>query len=398
MPCEMPGIIPINSECCFVCYDPGRLPYAVPLAIVLHEYDGTIEEMNNEHERCCSRDKKCHASFHYGVGQNGSIYNWVDPDDTAWSFFGNSNCGICGWSVGQSQQPQDPNSYTINIAIATGVRSIVSTRRGPQNVYSDDQYDALVRLVGWLAETYDITVDQNNIWRHCDELYDFPSACPNNKTYSDFLEDIQACIDTEQICLPGICSQFCECKIEDGPPSFVLGADENCENCGRYKLDLCEMIADLPAGVFKNLYLVGVDEEDECIYMPVDMKCDPTQVISSALGLNENGVPGFYPVKEQLTHRDAATIDSLIPADDRIVRVNAENDNVVFTLSPPDDCDPQDFWIKRLDCNGTNSCIIDGNGALIDGVPQINLDAPTKWGQQGESVHLYWDGNNWSII
>lgn len=398
MPCEKPGITPLGDECCFNCYSTGRLPYGLPIAIVLHEYDGIIEDLASKVESCCDHNPGCHQSFHYGVGGSGEVLEWVDPGNTAWSFdTTDQDCSICNWILGKQQSPQDPNLYTINIAIPTGVSSIIYGKKGPKNLYTDKQYNSIVRLVGWLAETYGIVVNQNNIWRHCNELKDFPSLCPNEKTYSEFLEDVQDCIDSIPPDL-AICGPFCDSPIKDGSPTFVLGADESCENCGRYELNLCSLVANLPAGVLDTLYVIGTNADGECSYLPVNMECDPTQVISSALGLNSNGVLGLYPVKEQLTHRDISADDTLTPATDRIIRIDASQNNVVFTLIAPDDCDPTDYWIKRMDCDGSNTCVVNGGGAPIDGLDEIALDTPGPFGNFGEAIHVYWDGSQWTII
>lgn len=401
MPCEKPTITDSLEDCCFTCYTSGRSPYLAPLAIVLHEYDGHIEELNNEMEACCNLPQDCHASFHFGVGESGQTYKWVDLDDTAWSFDPirtDDKCGVCNWSFAATQGSQHPNLYTINIAVATGTGAIKSGRRWPNNVFDEKQYKALVQLIGWLAETYSITVNQNMIWRHCGELADFPDLC-GGCTYSDFLQDIQDCIDSQPICVPAFCSEFCDCNVVDGVPEFILGADDQCDECGRYRLDLCAMIQGLQAGVLETIYCIGVDDQGECVAMEVDPDCNTTETVCSAFGVNSNGVPGFYSVKEQLSDRTAALTDSLIPATDRVVRIDASTGNAVFTLTPPaDGCCPKDFWIKRTDCVSGNSVVINGGGNTIDGETEITLDTPGKWGAMGESCHVYWTGAEWLVI
>lgn len=223
MSCEKPVIAPITDECCFSCYTQGRGAYQAPVAIVLHEVDEHIEALNNRMENCCNDDPKCHASFHYGVGHDGRIINFVDIDNTAWAFDpvnSDQNCGICGWSIATGEGVNvDPNLYTINIAVSTGI-SAFSHHGRQANHYTDNQYDGIVRLVGWLAETYGIVVNQNTIWRHCDELDDFPS-CSCCDTYSQFLESVQDCIDTDvfENCLP-----FCDC-IDPAEPTTAMPCD-----------------------------------------------------------------------------------------------------------------------------------------------------------------------------
>lgn len=243
MPCEKPFISQIDEECCFDCFTEGRDGYNLPIAIVLHEVDEHIEALNNRMDSCCGDDPDCHTSFHYGVGQNGSIYNWVDPLNTAWAFDPvntDPSCGLCGWNLGtQEGTSVNPNYYTINIAVSTGVVGFTqrSLNQLSQNNYSEDQYNSLVRLVGWLADTFGIVVNQNNIWRHCDELDDFPGGCCSScNTYSDFLEDVQECIDYTESLLPGICSAICDSPLLEGNPTFIFGTDPACETCGRYQL------------------------------------------------------------------------------------------------------------------------------------------------------------------
>lgn len=257
MPCEKPGIAPIDDSCCFSCYTTGRVGYNGPIAIVLHEVDEYIEEINNRHENCCDDSfDSCHQSFHYGVGDDGRIFNWVDPADTAWSFdpvVSNADCGICGWTIATQEGPtKNPNLYTINIAVTTGIIGIRPDNQNQlsNNNYTTKQYEALVRLVGWLAETYNIAVNQNNIWRHCGELNDFPSGCCDNcGSYADFLQDVQDCLDFTMSLFPELCDALCDSPLVAGNPVFIFGADAACENCGRYQLgevmetNLCDILS-----------------------------------------------------------------------------------------------------------------------------------------------------------
>lgn len=402
--CDKPMFEMVSREKCpHNCFTEGRDTYMAPIAIVLHEVDMSIEELNNDVNSCRGdyEERSCHDSFHFGVGQGGEIRNWVEPDDTAWSFALNNastTCGTCGWTVAANEGAAvDPNLYTINIAVTSGF----ITGSGRDNNYSQDQYDALVRLVGWLAQTHSITVDQTMVWRHCNELDDFPDTCPEEPTWADFLNEVQACIDDTDGELPMyLCDQICDASVAVGAPAYIIGADAECLNCNRYAFDLCSMFTSLPQAceTMSTLYMVGIDDQAACSYMPIDMTCtDPTPACA-VLGVDANGCLGLRPAVDHLVDRTAGNGDSLLPDTDRVVLLDADQGSIIFTLvAPTSSCCQRDYWIKRMDCNGGNSVTINGGLDTIEGQVAITLDTPCVWGR-GEAIHLYWTGSEWIAI
>lgn len=454
MTCEKPGIIPIGEECCFSCYTTGRSGYpGGPIAIVLHEVDDHIEALNNRIENCCNDEPDCHSSFHYGVGDGGQIYNWVDPDNTAWAFDplnSNQNCGTCGWSIAtQEGTSVDPNTYTINIAISTGILAYAPSSRNmlAENNYTEQQYNSVVRLVGWLADTYGIIVNQNNIWRHCEELNDFPGGCCcqdvegcDCMTYSDFLVAVQDCQSAPGLGVSAaLCDELCDAPVTAGSPQYLLGADDTCSTCGRYDVadldvNICNLITNqVPAAETNAIpgetMLVGRDCESYllpsiceqidtlvapfipgepirvfhpqgeglCAVVEISTICDPQDFNVVSLGADKVGNLGVKRQRSSFQYREVSQDDIIVPSTDGVLGVDASSGDVNVTLDPPVGCEPNHFHIKRLDTSVNDVNILAG-ASTIDNVGSITLGPTGPFGMAGESVHLFWNGSAWLIL
>lgn len=408
MPCEKPGIASIDEGCCFSCFTVNRGAYNAPIAIVLHEVDEHIEALNNRMENCCYNDHNdCHMSFHYGIGVDGRILEFVIPDNTAWSFDPlntDQDCGTCGWSIAtQEGAGVDPNLYTVNVAISTGI--VAASHHGfHQNHYNEQQYNALVRLAGWLAETYGIAVNQNTIWRHCDELDDFPDFCPDGQTYSDFLTDIQACIDST----PGqsiLCDELEDfVDAGDATPSTCGNADGTLlvgQDCDVYSIPYIWRPCDLTPvalDIAETFLMIQTDPSGCCNVVTVPIPACDNNPIVSVIGLDVAGDLTWGPSASDgmMTSRITA-VGTVTNETDRLIYVDGTSGPVTVTLTDPTGWCHNQIRVKRIDTSGNAVSV--ASAALIDGVASILLATPGPFSAQaGEAVHLQWDGATWFII
>ena len=77
----------------------------VPIAIVYHIMEGTLLGTHS-----WLHNKNSGVSYHYGIGKDGEIFQWVDEDNAAW------HAGIvetCAWEL---YDGINPNYQTVGIA------------------------------------------------------------------------------------------------------------------------------------------------------------------------------------------------------------------------------------------------------------------------------------------
>ena len=256
-------MVPISKvESC--AFTPHRC-MAAPVAIVLWEYDGSIEQLDNE-MATAKNLPGCRRSFHYGVGVNGVVHQYVDPDDTALSFYpSDPNCGtgsgVSAWPLASVYPGVDPNCYTINIAVTTGALALDDCADHANNI-SQIEWDAAVQLVCNLSKLYSIAPDALHIWHPAGDLMapDFDHAA--------FIADVIACVNA---------------------PADVSGLDY-----------LCDQIASMSTGVVApGIMLVGADcklypasslgggggalNPIDCTGAPIDLTANPKLATCSDL-------------------------------------------------------------------------------------------------------------------
>jgi N-acetylmuramoyl-L-alanine amidase len=131
-------LIPIN-------FTKGRAGWK-PIAIVIHLMDGTLAGTDS-----WFRNPRAQASTHYGVGNDGTVYQWVEESDTAW---GNGRVQSPTWKLIESGV--NPNLTTISIE-HEGVSG---------HVWTPAQYAADVELVKAIAARHGIPLDADHIIVH----------------------------------------------------------------------------------------------------------------------------------------------------------------------------------------------------------------------------------------
>lgn len=219
----------------------GRCPPGTIQAIVLHEYKGTLEQLDAEMRTCDPNEPRCHASFHYGI-DNCNIHQYVLDANTAWSIQcpAVDDCGDpvtdpCGnpenlccvpptWPPAAGNPGVDPNCYTLNIAVAVG-SAAVGPCVGNTN-YSVQTIQCLANLICYLLFTYSIPNTVNTVWRHNDELEDLP--------YSLLADCIDECLTAPAPPISGLCRQIFDLPVAVPPVTATFPFYDPVSNtCGR---------------------------------------------------------------------------------------------------------------------------------------------------------------------
>lgn len=146
-------LIPIN-------FTKGRGGFK-PTAIVLHLMDGTLTGTD-----AWFRNPKAVASTHYGVGNKGEIYQWVEDENMAW---GNGRVFNPSW---KGIRKENPNLYTISIEH----EGKDEENNGKGHIWTEEQYAADVFLIKQLAARHNIPIDRDHIIIHS-EIYSKKPNC-----------------------------------------------------------------------------------------------------------------------------------------------------------------------------------------------------------------------------
>ena len=135
-------LIPVN-------FTKGRAGHK-PVAIVLHLMDGYLSGTDS-----WFRNPAAQASTHYGVGKDGTVYQWVEESDTAW---GNGRVLNPTWKL--IDPKVNPNLTTISIE-----------HEGFSGAdWTEAQYLADVELIMTIAGRNNIPLDADHIIIHS-EIY-----------------------------------------------------------------------------------------------------------------------------------------------------------------------------------------------------------------------------------
>lgn len=129
-----------------------------PIAIVMHIMQGTLAGTASHFN-----NPNVDASTHLGVGLKGEIHQYVDLKDGAW---GNGAMAKPDLSVPWIRECWEkginPNLVTISIE-HEGKHDL---QRGIFHQFTDEQYEADIRLVAWLHQEYGIPIDREHIVGH----------------------------------------------------------------------------------------------------------------------------------------------------------------------------------------------------------------------------------------
>ncbi len=136
------------------------------LAICDHIMEGTLETTND-----WFKNRRSEVSSHFGVGQDGRIWQWVHADDTA-------------WANGIMQSP-DTSLDWLNECVQKGInpnqRTISIEHEGHSGKpWPEKQYQATLWLHRFLCATYNIKSDRQHIVGHYQIMAHDRANCPGS--------------------------------------------------------------------------------------------------------------------------------------------------------------------------------------------------------------------------
>ena len=150
----------------------GRKTYH-PEAIVIHIMDGTFAGTDS-----WFGSTKSKVSAHYGIGQDGTVHQFVDEQNTAWHA---GRVNAPSWSLIKRLSDGsyiNPNFYTIGI----------EHEGKPDSDWTDQMYDSSSSMIAKIATTYGIPLDRQHIIGH-HEIFSI-KTCPGTKVDINKLIDM----------------------------------------------------------------------------------------------------------------------------------------------------------------------------------------------------------------
>lgn len=379
---------------CSTLFTPGR-DCVGPTAVVLHEFDSGIE--NLDHEMCrCIRPRPltspgCHTSFHYGVSGNCNFRQYIDDTDTAWGFYfiptpacPTPPCPIvqtCDGIGADQYNPQEDgtlpvpvvaaggdltaNCSVIHVAVVTGAAQTGSGIYciGQPN-FSPNAYRCLVQSLCYIFEVNGIVpVGYSTLLTHIGELFDLD--------LTQLAVDIQACLDFVPPPLPPCnCSQTQLAVVDSTSINLGVSGTDN------HTLT-ASVILSPNAGNQISPLVSG-------LYVPVPTVCVADPVASLA-------APGNLVLD----------VTAQLALGKQIFITDINEGNLELTNPPIIACQEKEIWIKNVDdlpMTISSTDLIDGQititlaGVIVAGYPFGN--------DGGESVHLVWSSalTTWFVI
>jgi len=126
-------------------YWKGRGDYSIK-GIVIHKTEGTFRSAHNT-----IMNPKEYKSYHYLINYFGVICQYVSPNNSAW------HCGVVYrpyW--GEIIENVNPNLYTIGIGLSGFAKDKTPFQ----------QFTALCELIAYLADRYDLNINDDTIVFH----------------------------------------------------------------------------------------------------------------------------------------------------------------------------------------------------------------------------------------
>lgn len=145
----------------------GRSGYK-PEGIVVHIMEGTLAGTDSWFKSTQSK-----VSAHYGIGQDGTVHQYVAESDSAWHAGRTFNCTWKGRRPGVN-----PNANTIGI----------EHEGQADSAWSAPMYAASAELIADIANRWSIPLDRDHIVGHR-EIYGH-KTCPGSKVDIDKLIDL----------------------------------------------------------------------------------------------------------------------------------------------------------------------------------------------------------------
>ncbi len=233
-----------------------------PVAIILHEVNEPLGALGARIGTNLINALKptAHQSYHYAL-DGAAVHAFVDPAQAARAL--DDAEVLVDWTPQAGFPGVDPDLYTINIAVIVGSAPIGDNLCIP---CCGREYPAITmwnlrRLLHSIAAEYDISLADDMLWLHNDELCDI---C---------LDDLRI---PPEIVTPGeedwLCDRLADLPIGDTDPIALVGAD-----CSVYPpgaivgAGLCEALSDLPASANPQPHMCNtLVVTDACETIPLD--------------------------------------------------------------------------------------------------------------------------------
>lgn len=233
-----------------------------PVAIILHEVNEPLGALGARVGTNLINALKptAHQSYHYAL-DGAAVHAFVDPAQAARAL--DDAEVLTGWAPQIGFPGVDPDLYTINIAVIVGSAPIGDNLCIP---CCGREYPAIImwnlrRLLHSIAAEYDISLADDMLWLHNDELCDI---C---------LDDLRI---PPEIVTPGeedwLCDRLADLPIGDTEPIALVGSD-----CSVYPpgaivgAGLCEALGDLPASDNPQPHMCNtLVVTDACETIPLD--------------------------------------------------------------------------------------------------------------------------------
>jgi hypothetical protein len=233
-----------------------------PVAIILHEVNEPLGALGARIGTNLINALKptAHQSYHYAL-DGAAVHAFVDPAQAARAL--DDAEVLVDWTPQAGFPGVDPDLYTINIAVIVGSFPIGDNLCIP---CCGREYPAIImwnlrRLLHSIAAEYDISLADDMLWLHNDELCDI---C---------LDDLRI---PPEIVTPGeedwLCDRLADLPIGDTEPIALVGSD-----CSVYPpgaivgAGLCEALGDLPASDNPQPHMCNtLVVTDACETIPLD--------------------------------------------------------------------------------------------------------------------------------
>ena len=218
------------------------------LGICIHTMQGTLEGTDK-----WFRNTDSQVSSHYGLGLDGTVYQWIIDSDTAWA---QGRKYLPTFKMVLDRPTENPNSYLISIECADD--------NNPAGADRSKQIPTLVQLVRFICGIHNIPIDREHICGHR-EIYS-AKTCPGNIDVDEVvrLAGMPDLSDDEKRALALIKT------FKDNDPELVNGNYEGAANAlvGAYK-DLGGLKTSLATlksfrdGIAQQLNLTGTTDPNK---------------------------------------------------------------------------------------------------------------------------------------
>ena len=415
-PIQIPGVI-LRTV--------GRTPCTEPLAVVLHEWDSGIEELDLAMQACprprLTCPKSCHTSFHFGIAGFCNFHQYVDIDDTAWGFGVTpptcpepicppDPCASCtGLTADQFNPDFDGNVPTLPefVADACGTANSCVIHVAVNNLFPTNQalgtgpccdpnpnaYKCLVQSLCYIFAQTDIEITTDTLLVHCNELIclDIAQLVEDVLAFNCAVVPVSPCINCPENTLTISDTITVDLSLIASNLTANVIVSPDAGN---------ELVSQAPGATFQTEGSV-LDTDTVDLTFAADVLSADVIISPDAGNTLVSLANGLYTDRGPLSVVGIANAGTIDPTSNDDVFVYSGIGVGTATLVDPVPGEKTDLWVKNISASVFN--II--SASLIDGVGTITLDGTIPAGYPfgnngGEAVHLVYDTANttWYVV